>query len=84
VKVYQVLVEQLGAYSKDLRNLERTSQVADAQRVSENLRATQERERKEIEERIAECTCHIDDSRVSNQRTSINLKSFLKLRRMSL
>jgi len=64
-KVYQVLVEQLGTYSKDLRNLERVSPIVDAQQVSENLRTTQERERKEIEEQIAECTHNIDDSRVS-------------------
>jgi len=35
--------------------------------VSENLRATQKWEQKKIEERIAKCTCHIDDFRVSYQ-----------------
>jgi len=38
VIMYQVLVKQLGTYSKDLRNLERVSAVADAQGVSEDLR----------------------------------------------
>ena len=38
VIVYQALVDQLGIYSKDLRNLKRVSPVADAQRVSEDLR----------------------------------------------
>ena len=41
--------------------------VVDAQRVSEDLRIKQERERKEIEEQIVECTYHIDDSRASYQ-----------------
>ena len=41
-------------YSKELRNLERACPVTDAQWVSENLRASQERERKKIEEKIAE------------------------------
>ena len=66
-KVYQVLVKKLGTYSKDLRNLERVSLVIDAQRVSEDLRIKQERERQEIKERIAACTCHNDYSRVSFQ-----------------
>ena len=35
--------------------------------MSKNLRANKELERKEIEERIAECTHHIDDFRVSYQ-----------------
>ena len=35
--------------------------------MSGNLHTTQERERKETEERITECTCHIDDTRVSYQ-----------------
>ena len=51
--MYQVLVEQFGTYSKDLRSLKRVSPVADAQRVSEDLRVNQEWKRKEIEERIA-------------------------------
>ena len=42
-KVYQVLVEQLGTYSKDLKSLENANLVADTQWVSDNLRATQER-----------------------------------------
>ena len=36
-RAHQVLVEQLGTYSRDLRNLERVSLVADAQRISKNL-----------------------------------------------
>ena len=54
-----------GTYLKDLRNLENVSLVTDGQWVSDNLRATQEQEWKEIEEWIAECTRHIDDFRVS-------------------
>jgi len=44
--VYQALVEQLGTYSEDLKNLERANPVADAQRVSGNIRIGQEQERK--------------------------------------
>ena len=55
---YQALVEQLGTYLKDLRNLERVSPVANAQRVSEDLHINQEQERKEIKKQIAECTRH--------------------------
>jgi len=65
VIAYHALVEHLSIYSKDLMNLERVSPVTDAQRVAEDLCINQEWERKEIEERIAECTHHIDDSRVS-------------------
>ena len=65
--MYQALVEQLGTYSKDLRNLERANSVADAQRVSEDLRIRQKQGQKEIEEWIAECACYIDTSRVSYQ-----------------
>ena len=54
-------------YSKELRNLERASPVADAQRVSENLRANQERERKEIKEQIAEEARCLDDFKVCYQ-----------------
>ena len=64
---YQALVEQLGIYSKDIRNLERVNPIVDAQRVSEDLCIKHEQERKEIEEQIAECTHHIDDSRASYQ-----------------
>ena len=56
-----MLVEQLGTYSRDLRSLERVSPVVEAQWVSKDLRVKQERERKEIEEQIAECTHHIDN-----------------------
>ena len=64
---YQALVEQLGAYSKDLRDLERVSPIVYTQRVSEDLRVNQEQEQKEIEEWIAECNRHIDNFRVSYQ-----------------
>ena len=62
-----MLVEQLGTYSRDLRNLKRVSPIADAQWISENLRANQEQERKEIEERIAEEARCLDDSKISYQ-----------------
>ena len=52
---------------KDLRNQERVSSVVNAQQVSEDLHIIQEWERKKIEERIAECTYHIDDSKISYQ-----------------
>jgi len=65
--VYQVLVEQLGTYSEDLRNLEKANLVVNAQQVSEDLRIRQEQEWKEIEEWIAESARYIDTSRVSYQ-----------------
>ena len=65
--VCQALVEKLGTYLEDLRNLERANAVADARQMSEDLRIRQEQERKEIEERIAECASYIDTSRVSYQ-----------------
>ena len=56
-----MLVEQLGVYPKELRNLEGASLVADTQRVPENLHANQEWKRQEIEGRIAEEACPLDD-----------------------
>ena len=41
VAVY-TLVEQLGTYSKDLRNLEKANLIVDAQWVSEDIRIRQE------------------------------------------
>jgi len=67
VIVYQALVELLGTYWRDHRNLKRDNLVADAQRVSKDLYIKQEQERREIEERIAECTHHIDTFRISYQ-----------------
>ena len=67
-----MLVEQLGTYLRDCRNLERVCPIVDAQWVSEDLSVIQEQERKEIEELIAECTRHIDNSRVSYQHCSKN------------
>ena len=66
-RLHQVLVEQLDVYSKELRNLERATLIADAQRVSENLHANQERERKEIGERIAEEARCLDDFKACYQ-----------------
>ena len=65
--VYRALVELLGTCSRDLKSLERANQVVDAQRVSKDLCIKQEQEQREIEERIAECTCQIDTFRISYQ-----------------
>ena len=48
-----MLVERLGMYSKELRNLEGANPLVAAQQVSENLCISQEWEQKEIEEQIA-------------------------------
>ena len=69
-----MLVEQLGTYSRDLRNLERVNLVANAQRVSENLRVNQEHEQKEIEEWIAEEARSFDDSKASYQNLTDDLQ----------
>jgi len=73
-KAYQVLVEQLGTYSKDLRNLESANLVNDAQRVVSNLRTTQEHDRKEVKEQIAEQACHLIDSTASYQNLTDDLQ----------
>jgi len=73
-KAYQVLVEQLGTYSKDLRNLESANLVNDAQRVVSNLRTTQEHDRKEVKEQIAEQAHHLIDSTTSYQNLTDDLQ----------
>ena len=62
-----MLVEQLGTYSKDLRNMESSNLVNDAQQVLSKLRATQEREWKEVKEQIAKQAHHLNDSKASYQ-----------------
>ena len=61
-------------YSKELRNLERANPLVDAQRVSENLYINQERERKEIEEQIAEKAHCLDDFRTRYQNLADDLQ----------
>ena len=68
-----MIVEQLGVYSNELQNLGTASPVADAQRVSENLRPSQEREKKEIEEQIAEEARCLDDFKTRYQDLTDNL-----------
>ena len=74
--MYQMLVEHLGTYLKDLRNLESTNPVDNAQVVLNNLRAIQEHERKEVEEQIAEHACHLNDFKVSYQNLTDDLQRF--------
>ena len=74
--VYQALLEQLGTYSEDLRNVERAFAAADAQQMSEDLHIRQEHERKEIAEQIVECACYINTSRVNYQRLIDDLYQF--------
>jgi len=64
---YQMLVEQLGMYLKDLKNLESTNPVEEAHRVLSNLRTSQEHEQKEVEEQIVEQARHLDDSGANYQ-----------------
>ena len=66
-QAYQMLVEQLGMYLKDLKNLESTNPVEDAQRVLSNLHTFQEHERKEVEEQIVEQARHRNDSGANYQ-----------------
>ena len=54
MKAYQLLVEQLGIYLKDLRNLESINPVDHVQQVLSHFHATQEREQKEVKGQIAE------------------------------
>ena len=80
--VHQALIEQLGTYSKDLRNLERANPIADAQQASEDIRIKKEQKRKGVEARIAECARYIDTFKISYQGLidiSANLRSLPKL-----
>ena len=54
-------------YLKDLKNLESTNLVEDTQQVLSNLHVTQERERKEVKEQIANQARHLNDSMASYQ-----------------
>ena len=63
-------------YSKELRNVEGASPLVDAQRVSENLRISQEWERKEIEEQIAEEAHCLDDFKDRYQNLADDLQRF--------
>ena len=72
--MHQVLVEQLGMYSRELRDLERVSPIDDAQWVSEDLRGNQERERKEIKEQIVEEARCLEDSKASYQNLTDDLQ----------
>jgi len=73
-KAYQVLGEQLRMYLKNPRNLESTNLVDDAQHSLSDLHAAQERDRKEVEEQIAEQACHLVDSKASYQNLTNNLQ----------
>ena len=64
-KTHHVLVEQLRMYSKDLRHLKSANPISKAQQVLNSLRTTQEQERKEVKEQIAEEAYYLDDSKVS-------------------
>ena len=69
-----MLVEQLGTYSRDFRNLERVSPVADAQQVSKDLHPNQEGELKEIKEQIVVEAYCLDDSKASYQNLTDDLQ----------
>jgi len=75
-KAYQVLVDHMGIYLKDLWNLESTNLINDALWVLNNLRATQEHEQKEVEAQIAEQARHQDDSKVNYQDLTDDLQRF--------
>ena len=58
-----MLVEQLGSDLKELKSLEDAGSVHEARATLTRLLATQEQERKEMEEQIAEETHHLQHSR---------------------
>ena len=74
MQAYQVLVEQLEMYLKDLRNPESINPIDDAQRVLSNHRSTQEYERKKIEVQIAVQSCHLNDSKARYQNLTDDLQ----------
>ena len=74
MKAHQVLVEQLRMYSRDMSNLESANPFTNTQQVLDSLHANQERERKEVEEQIAEEVRHLDDSKASYQNLTEGLQ----------
>ena len=75
-RAYLVLVEQLGSCLRELKTLEKVSSMDEARSMLGKLLATQEHERKEIEEQMAEEARHIQhfqtdyDRRVGDQKES--------------
>ena len=63
-----MLVEQLGSDLKELKSLEDAGSVHEAQATLNRLLAAQEQERKEMEERIAEETHHLQHFQADHQR----------------
>ena len=65
VRVYLMLVEHLGICLKELRTLEKASPMDEARSTLNKLLTTQEHERKEIEEQMAEEACHLHNFQAS-------------------
>ena len=63
-----MLVEQLGSHLRELKSLENAGLVDEARTTLSKLLAAQEHERKEIEEKIAEETRHLQHSQADHQR----------------
>ena len=63
-----VLVEQLGMCLKELRTMKNANTVNGTRLMLNKLLTDQERERKEIEEQMAEEACHFNEFTASYQR----------------
>ena len=63
-----MLVEQLGSHLKELKTLENAGLVDEARTTLNKLLAIQEHERMEMEEQIAEETCHLQHFQADHQR----------------
>ena len=61
VKVYLMLVEQLGICLKELRTLEKVNLVDEARLMLNKFLAAQECEQKKMEEQMAEEAHHLND-----------------------
>ena len=64
VRTYLTLVEQLGRYLRDLKTLAKASSMDEARLILSKLLATQEHERKEMEEQMAEETRYLHNFQV--------------------
>ena len=82
-KAYLSLVKQLGICLKELRNLKKAKPVDEAWLMLNKLLATQECERKEMEEQMAEETHHLNDFQASYQRLVDDSKGHHQERRAS-
>ena len=75
-RAYLVLIEQLGSCLKELKTLENASSMDGVRSTLSKLLATQELERKEMEEQIADEARHLQHFKADYQRLVGDLKEY--------